>query len=223
MNDYKIREKRQKTWRETVKVVFQNSEMFWMSIDKDINYYMTYGISYSGTSQLEHDFGDKAEDLINEFERSIVDHALREREEFYIAELIFKSFYRTERYLDSIDDDVYYVNFLPLFKKIAKESTSLISQRGKLSPLVHLSTKGKISLRWVLSLNTIKEIKITNTDLTDAEECAEEWFRLNKDLYLSMTSLASLYKNYRDLFVDDTTDDQKVVMLMLDKWELQWN
>nr|QBK94007.1 MAG: F-box family protein [Pithovirus LCPAC406] len=225
LNDYGFKGKSRNTWRETAKVVFRNSEIFWTSIDGNIDYYMTNGIDYSGTSQLEKDAGNKVETLINEFERNLVDHALREREEFYVTELIFKSFYRTDRYIDSIENDCYYINFIPLFEKIIEGSARSISSRGKLSSLIYSSTERKISLQWILSLNYHKEVKITDIsiDRLSEEECAVEWFRLNRDLYLSIASLASLYKNYRNLFVDDTTDDQKVVMLMLDKWELHWN
>ncbi len=229
-SDYRMRGKQRDTWRETVKVVFQNSEKFWENLDKNIKYFMTIGISFFERSQLVNDVGKvKAKDLINRFERKLADHALREREEFYVVELIFKSFYLTDRFIDSMNDS-HYINFIPLFKKTAElsiETTNLISSRGKLSSLVNLSTERKISLKWILNLNHIEDIKVKPIDVPVyflGIELTDEirYLKSNKDLYMSMASLAFLYKKHQDLFVDDTTDDQRDIVIMLNNWHIYW-
>ncbi len=213
-NDYGVEINSKRTWREEAKVVFLESEQFWETIDEDIDYFMTNGMDYMGDSKVENDLGDEAGDFVNKFEKDLVDHALREEKEFYAAKLIFRSFYNTDRYIDSLEDDGYYVNFIPLFEKLAE-----------------LSPRGKISLKWVLGLNHIQEVKLTQIedmypliDLTtiehDTKEYKIQWKIYNRDLYFSiMNSLASLYMYHQDLFINDTTADQKDVMVMLNHWE----
>nr|QBK93078.1 MAG: F-box-like family protein [Pithovirus LCPAC403] len=211
-NDYGVEIKNKRTWREEAKVVFLESEQFWKTINENINYFMTDGINYMEDSKIENDLGDEAGEAINKFEKNFADHALREEKEFYATELVFRSFYNTARYIDSLEDDGHYVNFIPLFEKVAE-----------------LSTERKISLKWVLNLNDIKEIKLTeidpkypNIDFTreyNTEDYIEQWRVWNRDLYRGMGSLASLYFKHYDLFVDDTNADQKDIVMMLNNWE----
>ncbi len=223
--DYKVSKKIRldATWRETSKEIFEESESFWLSVEQGISYHMTLGVTYSRTSQLVVDVGyDKVDDCINGFEIDLANRALREREEFYVAELIFRSFYHTSRYLDSIYEDIYYINFIGLFRRIAELSVKdmrIFSSRGKLSPLVNLSSDMKISLKWILSLNHISEVKsIDDPSMTNFGRC--ETARLaNEKLHTSLVSLASLYVKHRDLFLNDTTNDQKNIVSMLNNWD----
>ncbi len=208
-NDYEIDEKYGGTWRETAKEEFL---FFWDFIDYDIKYYMTDAGDQNNQVIFDDIPGDgKAEEAINKFEENFANHALREEKEVHAAELIFRSFYDTNRYIDSLDDDYYYVNFIPLFKKVAE-----------------LSPGGKISLRWVLNLNDIQEVKLSEIDPDDliihyqeygTDKYKDAWLMYNTDLYRGMGSLISLYANHQDLFIDDTNLDQKDIVLMLNDQE----
>ena len=213
-NDYGVEIKNKRTWREEAKVVFLESEQFWKTINENINYFMTDAADQNSQVILSDIPNvDEAEEAISKFEKNFADHALREEKEFYATELIFRSFFNTDREIDSLEEIYHYVNFIPLFEKVAE-----------------LSPRGKISLKWVLSLNHIQEVKLTKVDpddlyvdLTtiehDTEEYGMEWQVYNRDLFSSMGSLASIYMNHKDLFIDDTTADQKDIVLILNQWE----
>ena len=211
-SDYGVEIKNTETWREEAKIVFLESEQFWETINGGIDYFMTNGMNYLGDSKVDFDLGDKARYFVNKFEKNLVDHALREGKEFYATELIFRSFYNTERYIDNLEDDGYYVNFILLFEKVAE-----------------LSPGGKISLKWVLSLNHIQEDKFAHfhkihlslnpTIEHDKEQRGHMFYLYNRDLFRSMESLALLYMNHQNLFMDDTTDDQSDIVSMLNHWE----
>nr|QBK94008.1 MAG: uncharacterized protein LCPAC406_03220 [Pithovirus LCPAC406] len=201
------------------------SEGFWKTFDEDISYYMTNGPFCCGTSEIRDKYGIlKAEERANGFRGEFIGYALREREQFYLAELLFKSFFGSDfcTYY-TLDDDEYYINFISSLERIAEGNMSLISSRGKLSPLIHLCSGGKLSLRWILSLNHIEEVKFTDYLDISEDEYMKEWIKLNRDMYYRMLPLASLYKNYRYLFVDDTTDDQRDIVIMLNNWNTYWN
>ena len=121
-------------------------EKFWKTIHEKIKYFMT-DISLIRTGQLHIDIDDYTREgkLIEEFELKLVDHALEEEKVFYVSELIFKSFYNNDHDLEGMEiEDYYYVNLMPLFEKLAE-----------------ISSGGKISLKWVLSLNHIKESRLS--------------------------------------------------------------
>nr|QBK92909.1 MAG: F-box-like family protein [Pithovirus LCPAC403] len=209
------------TWKKRVKNTFLVSEEFWKSLDEEMSYHITHGPFCCETSKIRQDHGiTEAKIIVSGFETKLIDYALYEREEFYITELIFKSFFDTHLHTGSLDYDDYYLNFLFLFEKLAKGNVSLISSRGKLSPLVNLSTGGKLSLRWILSLNHIEEVKFIDYLDISEEEYMVKWSDLNTDMCISIKSLALVYKNHRDLFVDDTTDDQRDIVIMLNKWRM---
>nr|QBK92543.1 MAG: F-box-like family protein [Pithovirus LCPAC401] len=219
-SDYGDRTMYCETWRETAIICFVIVEEFWKDLDEEISYYMTGGPFCRGTSKIENEYGFQiAAKMTYRFERQLENHALNEREEFYVTELIFKSFFNTDLCMYyTLDRNEYYIYFINLFSRITEGSASLISSRGKLSPLVHLCTGGKLSLRWILSLNHIEEVKFTDYLDISEEEYMRGWVKLNRHMYYRMLPLASLYKNYRYLFVDDTTDDQKDIVLMLNNW-----
>ena len=212
-NDYGVEIKSKGTWREEAKVTFLESEKFWKTINEDIYYFMT-DANDQNSQVIFDDFTniDEVEEAISKFEKNFADHALREEKEFYATELIFRSFYNTERYIDNLEDDGYYVNFISLLEKVAE-----------------LSPEGKISLKWVLSLNHIQDIKLTQIDPDDldvnliddygTEKYKYAWLIYNRELYWSMGSLISLYMNHRNLFIDDTTEDEKDIVLMLNHVE----
>ena len=112
-NEYGIDKKKRETWRETAK---KEVLLFWYFINDDIKYHMI-----DGDDQNNY-IDEEAEQAINKFEKNFANHALREEKEVYAAELIFRSFYNTNRFIDSLEDDYYYVNFIPLFKKVAELS-----------------------------------------------------------------------------------------------------
>ncbi len=206
-NDYRVNKNSEGTWRKTAKEVFLESEQFWSIINESINYFMTDTDSFS---QICDDINDieEVDKLINKFEKNLADHALREEKEFYAVELIFKSFYDANSDIDSLEDDYFYVNFIPLFEKVAK-----------------LSPEGKISLKWVLNLNHNQEVKLTEIDPDDldvdlisdyrTEKYKIQWCIYNRNLYCSLPHLVNLYRNCKYLFVDDTTSDQKDIVMML--------
>ena len=169
-------------------------------------------LSMINTGQLHIDINDYELEgkLIEEFENNLVNHALREKKEFYAAELVFRSFYNNIRPSEN-DEDYYYLNFIPLFEKVAE-----------------LSSRKKISMKWVLSLNHLQEVKLTEIDPDDLNidlineygrrEYRKLWFERNRDLDRSLGSLQSLYIDHEDLFVDDTTYDQKDIMMILNNY-----
>ncbi len=217
--DYRVRTKQCKTWRETSINCFVTSEEFWKDLDEEISYYMTNGPFCCGTSEIRNKYGvDRAKDMTYSFQIELEDYVLTEREGFYITELIFKSFFNTGHYTVSLDDDDYYLIPIAIFEKVAEGNMSLISSRGKLSPLVHLCAEGKLSLRWILSLNHIEEFKFTDFLDISEDEYMREWVKLNRHMYYRMLPLASLLKNYQYLFIDDTTDEQRDIVIMLNNW-----
>ncbi len=197
-NDHGVNEKSKETWKETAKDVFLESKRFWSMINENIKYFMT-DLSMIRTGQLHIDVDDyELEDkLIREFEESLVDHALGEHKEFYATELIFKSYYNNDHDLE-FDEDYYYVNFMPLFEKVAE-----------------LSPGGKISLRWILSLNHVQEYKLNKINDYGTRKYKDLWYEWNIAFDSSIDSLRFLYVDHRDLFIDDTTDKQKDVVMIL--------
>ena len=224
-SDYGDRTMYCETWRETAIICFVISEEFWKDLDEEISYYMTNGPSCYGTSEIANKYGFlRAAKMVHRFERQLESYALIEREESYVTELVFKSFFNINlSTFYTLNHNEYYRYFLNLFCRIAEGSASLISSRGKLSPLIHLCTGGKLSLRWILSLNHIEEVKFTDYLDISEDEYMREWVKLNRNMYYRMLPLASLLKNYRYLFVDDTTDDQRDIVIMINNWNTYWN
>nr|QBK93055.1 MAG: hypothetical protein LCPAC403_01890 [Pithovirus LCPAC403] len=186
MENHGVVENTEETWRSMAKEVFVKSEKFWNELHKNIDYYMI-----DITNKLIS---------VGMFEKKMVKYALMERKEFFSAKLIFISLYSNGSiFTDTLEDQWYYENFLPLFIKIAE-----------------LSPSKKISLKWVLDLNPCEEIKFSNYN-----ECNQDnqWIEYNNDLFHSLGPLASLYRNHPDLFVNDITQDQSIMMHFLVRWD----
>ncbi len=117
--DYSIVKKRNESWRNKAKEVYIESNLFWDNIDDGIDYCMKddYAVKY----------------LIDVFEKSLVDHALRERKEFFAIEIIFKAFFQFHYTTSYLNHGYFYVNFISLFERVAE-----------------LYPRKKISIKWIL-------------------------------------------------------------------------
>nr|QBK92982.1 MAG: F-box-like family protein [Pithovirus LCPAC403] len=210
-DEYEVNEKNEETWRNTAKNVFLESEEYWSRIDEFIKYYIT-DISDYGHSQLYKDAA--IDDSINirllfiQFQCNFVDHALREHKEFYAAELIFKSFYNISVRPFFPEESDFYPNLIPLFQKVAE-----------------LSPEGKISMKWVLSLNHIQKVKVdiekcTRLGIYDINSIERDMDLGNINLTKTIRHLSLFYFLHRNLFIDDTDGDQKdIVIVMENLWE----
>ncbi len=119
--EYNIVEKRDDdTWRNKAKEVYLESILFWNNVDKHIHCYMW---NYSSISNPAI-----------KFEKRFIDHALRERKEFFATGLIFREFFKAH-YSMSIRNVHFCKTFISLFKKTAS-----------------LSPQKKISIKWILYL-----------------------------------------------------------------------
>ena len=138
-------------------------------------YFIEREIKYFKTEVLTRE-------VIDEFERNLISRALKERKEMYVVKLMFMLLFDVRYRIDDIDDeyDKFYLNFLPLFDKIKK-----------------------ISLRWVLNLIPVKEIKVLEVEIKymnpnliddckyrwkdDEEACKNHWYgngrKKNSDSY----------------------------------------
>ncbi len=126
------------------------------------------------------------DNLTNKFQLHLIDQATRERKEWKAIEHIFK-FYFTESWLYTRlpVNRKYYADFIPLFKKVRK-----------------------LSLKRILLLNDIEEMEQENDNTgypSPIEMCFNDSFQI----------LASIYHNYPDLFIDDTTSNQKNEMKLV--------
>ncbi len=215
MKDYNLDYKFEDSWRKEAKILYLDSEKFWSGLKESI----------SRDDMSDDDLG------------IIFVRAVREKEEFYVAELIFKLLYANSvHYVKTLRDGT---NFYKMFSRIIGNIFDIDQQRPsyvlsnppdctsrwKLSEVLKIPSVRKIlkecklSLRWILDLNEIKEIKLCpNMDMTP-QEIKHEWIRLNLPLYSSTTFLARLYNRYRDQFMNDTTVDQKNIVLRLNLWK----
>nr|QBK94066.1 MAG: F-box-like family protein [Pithovirus LCPAC406] len=168
--DYSIVEKGNETWRSKAKEVYIESISFWNDIDNDIDYYMVKSV---GT-----------EDLTDKFEKMLIDHALKEREEFFVIELIF---------IECSYEYMYYMvtrrfskNFVRLFEKVAS-----------------LSSQKKISIKWILDL--INECECECEDerciqgVCECDEYCVSW---------RIEFLAHIYLKYDHLFINDVDSNE---------------
>ncbi len=129
--DYSIVEKDNNvTWRNKAKKVYLESNLFWNSVDHNIDFYM----------KSHTNFRSPELSLIDNFEKNIVNHAIRERKEFFAAELIFKVFFSADYSNYNIGNGRFLMNFIRLFEKVAE-----------------LSPQKKISIKWLLSLGNKDE------------------------------------------------------------------
>ncbi len=117
--DYSIVEKRNKSWRSKAKEVYIESISFWKNVD--IDYYV-------------NNISDTNDFMSIMFEETLIDHAFRERKEFFTIELLFKGFF-SSHLLQSIDPRRICKNFIKLLEKVASSSP-----------------KGKMSIKWILDL-----------------------------------------------------------------------
>ncbi len=214
-NDYTLDCKVKNTWREEIKTVYLDSEKFWNGLNESID------------SEKFWNGLNESIDFDIVFVRS-----LREKEEFYVAEMIFKLFYvESIRYMKSsngivntsrsLDIESYKTFNMLVTNILYQDNTPNFTSRKKLSSTLKLLSvrkilkEGKLSLRWILDLNPIKEVKIcSNIDLTPGEYSAK-WTTLNTNLHSSLVILSSLYGKNRRLFVNDTTEDQKMIVTIL--------
>nr|QBK92826.1 MAG: F-box-like family protein [Pithovirus LCPAC401] len=166
------------TWKDTTRELFIASEDFWNDIDDLIKYYMSRGSGILNERDRDN--------LISKFQLHLIDQATKERKGWKVIEHIFK-FYFTESWLYTKPpvDNKYYVNFIPLFKRV-----------------------GKLSLRRILLLNDIEEMEQNN--IATGYPTSIEW--CYNDSFLILTSI---YHNYPDLFIDDTIPNQKDEMKLV--------
>nr|QBK92727.1 MAG: hypothetical protein LCPAC401_03650 [Pithovirus LCPAC401] len=172
------------------------SEEYWSRIDEFIEYYIIYkDVGLEGATKLWP-----------QFQWNFTDYALVEHKEFYAAELIFKSFYNITVRPDFPHETDFYPNFIPLFQKVAE-----------------LSPGGKISLKWVLSLNHVQEVKIdiekcTRLGIYDCDliECNMDSGNIN--LTKTIRHLSLFYFLHRNLFINDTDGDQKDIVIVMENW-----
>ncbi len=117
--EYSVVEKKDNdTWRIKAKEVYLESILFWNNVDEHIHCYMW---NYSSI-----------DNPTIKFEKKFIDHALRERKEFFATGLIFREFFKA-RYNISIRNTHFCKTFISLFKKTAS-----------------LSPQKKISIKWIL-------------------------------------------------------------------------
>nr|QBK92764.1 MAG: F-box-like family protein [Pithovirus LCPAC401] len=134
--EYSVVENGNETWRSKAKEVYIESISFWKNVDDFIDYYMVRG---QGT-----------DDLIEKFEKRLIDHALREKKEFFTIEIIFRApGYHTMYYIEIINR--FRSTFISLFEKAAS-----------------LSLQKKISIKWILNL-------IDEDELEHECECDTLW------------------------------------------------
>ncbi len=118
--EYSIVEKKDDdTWRNKAKKVYLESISFWDNVD--IDYYVNNIFNTDDFMSIM-------------FEETLIDHALRERKEFFTIELLFKGFFNSQ-FLQSIDPRRICKNFIILLEKVASSSP-----------------KGKMSIKWILDL-----------------------------------------------------------------------
>ncbi len=121
--EYSIVEKEDdETWRSKAKEVYTESILFWNDVDENIHYCMW---NYPGI-----------EDLNIRYEKSIIDHAFKEKKEFFVTELMFNAFFNANYTMSSsAANDSFCKAFINLFKRIA-----------------FLSPRKKISIKWILNI-----------------------------------------------------------------------
>nr|QBK92758.1 MAG: uncharacterized protein LCPAC401_03960 [Pithovirus LCPAC401] len=118
--NYSITEKGDESWRSKAKEVYLESILFWNNVDSYINFYMRYNSDVENSSK--------------KFEKRLSDHALREKKEFFVIELIFKVFLNNYHSESSFESGYFCRNFVSTFKKIE-----------------FLFPEKKISIKWILN------------------------------------------------------------------------
>nr|QBK92762.1 MAG: uncharacterized protein LCPAC401_04000 [Pithovirus LCPAC401] len=164
LEDYSIVEKGDESWRKKTKKVYLESISFWNNVDNDIDYYMIDNLS--------------TKDLVDKFEKKLIDYALRERKEFFVIKLIFKVFFINRYYnMYHIKNGYMCRNFISLFKKVAS-----------------LSPQKKISTKWILDL--------VHEDYCKSD-CEDECNELITTYPRKIKILDAICLKYDHLFIND--------------------
>nr|QBK94067.1 MAG: F-box-like family protein [Pithovirus LCPAC406] len=141
--DYSITEKGNETWRNKAKEVYLESISFWDNVDY-IDYCMTQ--SFNGG------------DLLENFEKMLIDHAFRERKEFFIIELIFKA------------PNYHYMYYMEITRRFSKNFVRLFEK------VASLSSQKKISIKWILEL--VDECECEN------EKCTQDKWKIRSLVHM---------------------------------------
>nr|QBK92760.1 MAG: uncharacterized protein LCPAC401_03980 [Pithovirus LCPAC401] len=136
---YSIIEKKDESWRKNAKRMYLESNLFWKNVNTD----MKSSILPVTINVHLMRFPMPRLSSIDRFEKSLVDHALRERKEFFATELIFGVFFSTCYF--NIADGRICKNFISLFEKVAE-----------------LSPEGKISIKWLLGWENVLMIILSH-------------------------------------------------------------
>nr|QBK92926.1 MAG: uncharacterized protein LCPAC403_00600 [Pithovirus LCPAC403] len=162
------------------------SKIFWDNIVQNVQHYLIDGLDQDNPESND----DEKLDQVFEFQAKFNMRALNDKKEWLSIELILKSFFCSNMSLPDYANEYHYDSFLPLFEKIAE-----------------LSSKGKISIKWILELNHIKEVRAEDVHSDYGSNFI--WKTHNQEYIQSLKPFVAMYQNVHHLFTCDLEDDQK--------------
>ncbi len=160
----------------------ENRKIFWDNIVQNVQHYLIDGLDQNNPESND----EEKTEQVSEFQTTFNMRALDDKKEWLSIELILKSFFHSNISLPDYANEYHYENFLPLFERIAE-----------------LSPKGKISIKWILELNHIKEVRSA-----DYDSCFI-WKTHNQEYIQSLKPFVAMYQKVHHLFTCDLKDDQE--------------
>nr|QBK93205.1 MAG: uncharacterized protein LCPAC403_03390 [Pithovirus LCPAC403] len=158
----------------------KDRKIFWDNIVQNVQHYLVDGLDQENPETDYEEYLDRVFKFQAEFNMK----ALNDKKEWFSIELILKSFFCSNMSADYAGE-YHYENFLPLFERIAE-----------------LSPGGKISIKWILGLNHIKEVREAD------DRSPFIWKTHNQEYIQSLKPLVAMYQKVHHLFTCDLEDDQ---------------